>query len=138
MAKKMLIAAVLVTCYVNGVRTDVQPGETVPELSPHDEAELKRMGAVIDPNDEIAEERVQAMVDAHGDAEFAAARRGVMAADASLAAGGPAADPGLGDGAGPASNTLPADQAGDATQQAAAPAAQKPGKAGKAGKGAVG
>lgn len=135
MAKKMLIAAVLVTCYVNGVRTDVQPGETVPELSPHDEAELKRMGAVIDPNDEIAKDRVQSMVDAHGDAEFAAARRGVMAATASLTAGEPAAGDGPADGA--ADTAPPAGQAGDATPQAAAPAAQKPGKAGKAGKGAA-
>lgn len=85
-AKKLLIAAVMVTCFVEGVRTDVQPGETLPELSPHDEAELKRMGAIVDPADEAKADRADAKAAAAGDLEFQAARSAVLAAEESTQA----------------------------------------------------
>lgn len=81
--KKLLIAVVMVTCFVDGVRTDVQPGETLPELSPHDEAELKRMGAITDPADEAKADRAAAKDVAAGDREFQAARSAVLAAEES-------------------------------------------------------
>lgn len=87
MAKKMLIAAVMVTCYVDGKRVDVQPGQPVPELSEHDEAELRRMGAVVDPTDELQEDEAQRDAADQADADFLQARRNVQAADASLTGG---------------------------------------------------
>lgn len=89
--KKLLIAAVMVTCFVAGSRTDVQPGETLPELSPHDEAELKRMGSIVDPADEAKADRADAKVAAAGDQEFQAARSAVLAAEESTQ-GDPAPD----------------------------------------------
>lgn len=89
--KAALIAAVMVTCYVDGVRTDIQPGGELPPLSEHDEAELKRMGAVRDPAEEAAAEAAERKEERDGQREFKAARNKVLAAESSTkdpAAGG--------------------------------------------------
>lgn len=86
MAKKLLIAAVMVTCYVDGVRTDIEPGNPVPELGPHDEAELKRMGALIDPDDTARDAKADAAAERKGAKDFQAARAAVIAAEESTLA----------------------------------------------------
>ena len=42
---KNLIALVATAVMVDGVRTIIQPGEKLPELSPHDARELQQSGA---------------------------------------------------------------------------------------------
>lgn len=83
-AKKALIAAVMVSCFVEGNRVDIQPGEELPELSAHDEAELKRMGAITDPADDAKADRAEARDVAAGNKEFQAARAAVLAAEESI------------------------------------------------------
>lgn len=87
MAKKeeqALIAKVMVTCYVKGVRTDVQPGQELPaDLPEHDIEQLKRMGSIEDPAETAAEERASRRATAKGDSEFQAARTRVLNADES-------------------------------------------------------
>lgn len=123
MAKKMLIAAVMVTCYVDGKRVDVQPGQPVPELNEHDEAELRRMGAVVDPTDELQEDEAKRDAADQADAEFLQARRNVQAAEASLT-----------DGVQQAAQPAGADAPASGAQAAAASAPAKTGKAAKAAK----
>lgn len=81
--KTTLIAAVLVTCYVDGVRRDIQPGEPVPELSPHDEAELKRMHAVVDEDEAAKAARMAAAEERKAGKLFQDARAAVIAAEES-------------------------------------------------------
>lgn len=91
-SKQAFVAAVVVTCYVNGVRTNLQPGDEVPaDLPKHDIEQLLRMKAIRD----VAAEQAQAAdlaaaVDA-AEADFAAARASVQAAAESTAEPAPAA-----------------------------------------------
>lgn len=85
-SKQAFVAAVVVTCYVNGMRTNLQPGDEVPaDLPKHDIEQLLRMKAIRD----VAAEQAQAAdmaaaVDA-AEADFAAARASVQAAAESTA-----------------------------------------------------
>ena len=49
-----LIALVATAVVVGGVRTVIQPGEPLPELSKHDERELLQSGAAENPADTAA------------------------------------------------------------------------------------
>lgn len=70
-----LIALVATAVLINGERTIIQPGETLPDLGKHDERELLRSGAAEDPNATLAQAATEAGAQAAADAEFAAARR---------------------------------------------------------------
>ena len=87
--KVLYIALVMVTCFVDGQRVDVQPGDPVPDLSEHDIAELLRMKAIKDPAAEAAAQKQEAKDEKAAGDEFQAAREAVQAADASIK---PAAD----------------------------------------------
>lgn len=86
-----LIAMVATAVMAGGVRTVIQPGEELPELSPHDTSELLAMGAAQDPAAVAADQAVDAAVAAHAAAEFEAARAAVQAERASIEPAEPAA-----------------------------------------------
>lgn len=81
-----LIAVVAVLMLVDGVRTEVQPGEEVTGLNPHDKAELLRVGAVKDEAVEAADVKSAAADEKKAAQEFAKARKAVQAEQASMAA----------------------------------------------------
>lgn len=81
-----LIALVATAVLVNGVRTIIQPGEALPDLSAHDQRELLRSGAAENPEDTAALAKAEARAQAAAAAEFEAARQQVQQAQASAAA----------------------------------------------------
>lgn len=81
-----LIAMVATAVMVGGVRTVIQPGDELPELSAHDSAELVASGAAQDTTATAAAEKAQAKEEAQAAAEFKAARKRVQAEQASTAA----------------------------------------------------
>lgn len=81
-----LIAVVPVLMLVDGVRTEIQPGEEVTGLSPHDKAELLRVGAIKDEAAEAAGAKGAAAEEKKAAQEFAKARKAVQAEQASLGA----------------------------------------------------
>lgn len=92
-SNQALVAAVIVTCYVNGKRTNLQPGDEVPaDLPEHDIEQLLRMKAVRDVAAEDAQAADIAKAEEAAAADFAAARAAVQAATESTAP--PAADKG--------------------------------------------
>ena len=88
-----LIALVATAVLVDGVRTVIQPGEPLPELSTHDERELLQSGAAENPADTAAQAKADARAKAAADAEFEATRQQVQQAQASTAEDGKQADP---------------------------------------------
>lgn len=87
------IALVIVTCYVDGVRTDLQPGDPLPEdMSEHDITQLKRLGAIEDTQETAAAAKAEAREERKAGSEFQEARAAVKAAVASTSAGAPAGD----------------------------------------------
>lgn len=80
-----LIALVTVALVVDGTRQDFPAGSELPELSAHDTAELKRMGAISDPVEADAAEKVDARAEAKASREFQAERKAIAAAHASTA-----------------------------------------------------
>ena len=85
-----LIAMVATACIVKGVRTIIQPGQALPELTEHDARELTASGAASNPEDDAALTKAAKLEAAQGAAEFAAARKRVTQEQASTAA--PAAE----------------------------------------------
>lgn len=86
-----LIAMVATAVMVDGVRTVIQPGEELPQLSKHDTKELVESGAAQDPAiTAAAEKQAKKEADAAA-AEFEAARSAVKDAQDSTAV--PAAKP---------------------------------------------
>ena len=84
--KQALVAAVVVTCYVDGVRTNLQPGDEVPaDLPKHDIEQLLRMKAIRDVSAEQAEAVDAAKAAKAAEADFATARASVQAAAESTA-----------------------------------------------------
>ncbi len=82
---KQYVAKVIVTTFVDGQRVDIQAGDPVPELNPHDEAQLLRMGA-IEELGAVSDAERQALQDQRaGDKAFQAERDAVIAANASTA-----------------------------------------------------
>lgn len=81
-----LIAMVATACSVNGVRTIIQPGQELPELSEHDAGELTACGAAKNPDDDAALAQAAQREAAQGAAAFAEARQRVTQAQASTAA----------------------------------------------------
>ena len=80
-----LIALVATAVVLGGVRTVIQPGEELPELSKHDERELLQAGAAENPADTAAQAKADARAKAAADAEFKATRQQVQQAQASTA-----------------------------------------------------
>lgn len=84
MTKKTYIAAVVVICHVAGVRTDVQPGQPVPEdLPQHDIEQLLAMKAIVEPDAEAQAEKDAKAAKRTADKPFKDAKAAVQAADAS-------------------------------------------------------
>ena len=81
-----LIALVATAVLVDGVRTVIQPGEELPDLSAHDQRELLQAGAAENPADTAAQAKADARAKAAADAEFEATRQQVQQAQASTAA----------------------------------------------------
>ena len=75
-----LIALVTVAVMVDGKRQEFAPGSELPEINPHDAAELKRMNAVQDMAEEAAAEKAKAKEQAAANKAFKEARAGVLAA----------------------------------------------------------
>lgn len=75
-----LIALVATAVVVGGVRTVIQPGEPLPELSKHDERELLQSGAAENPADTAALAKEDARAAAQTQAEFQAARERALQA----------------------------------------------------------
>lgn len=89
-----LIAMVATAVMVGGVRTVIQPGEELPELSPHDASELLASGAAQDTTATEAEAKAHAKEARAAAAEIEAARERVKAERASTTpAATPAATP---------------------------------------------
>lgn len=84
MSAKQYIAAVLVSCWVEGKRVDIPAGEPVPPLSKHDTEQLLRMKAIRDPEAEAAQAKAADKAEVAAGADFAAAKAAVQAADASI------------------------------------------------------
>ena len=80
-----LIALVATAVLVDGVRTVIQPGEPLPELSAHDERELLQAAAAENPADTAALAKEDARAKAAADAEFEGARQQVRLAQESTA-----------------------------------------------------
>lgn len=78
-----LKALVQVDVMVDGARTSFAPGETLPDLHPHDVAQLKKMGAVEDTVETAAEAKKAAAAERVAGKDFAEARANVLAAEAS-------------------------------------------------------
>ena len=87
----LLIALVATAVVVDGVRTIIQPGQTLPELAPHDERELVQSGAAENPADTAALAKADAHAEAAAQREFQEARERTLAAQASTAVDGDAA-----------------------------------------------
>ncbi|MGQ0711645.1 MAG: hypothetical protein ACT4NV_18075, partial [Rhodoferax sp.] len=82
-----LIACVPIALMVDGQRQEFAAGAELPELSPHDEAELKKTGAIKDLAEEAAAEKAAARDKKKADAAFQRAREDVAAQLAGLDAG---------------------------------------------------
>jgi hypothetical protein len=80
-----LIAMVATAVMLAGVRTVIQPGEELPELTPHDARELTASGAAENQDDKAAQAKADARATKQADAEFAAARERVQQEQASTA-----------------------------------------------------
>lgn len=89
--KRELIAAVALAVMVDGRREVIQPGQTCPDLSEHDTNELLRSGAVVDQSLERAQEHADKKAAADAMADFNAARKRVIAEQASAPQPQPAA-----------------------------------------------
>ena len=82
-----LIALVATAVVLGGVRTVIQPGEELPELSKHDERELLQSGAAENPSDTAALAKADARATAETQAEFQAARERALQERASTNVG---------------------------------------------------
>lgn len=121
MSKAALIALVATAVMVDGVRTVIQAGEELPQLSPHDARELIASGAAENPEDTAALAK-QAKRDAFDEhKEFEAARAKVQEKQESTAS---ASDPVLDDDA--SASSAPS---APASAPVAAPATPAKGKA---------
>ena len=80
---KKLIAMVATAVMVAGVRTVIQPGEELPELTKHDERELLGSGAASNPEDIAAIAQADARAEAATQREFQDARKRATEAQAS-------------------------------------------------------
>lgn len=69
-----LIALVATAVLMDGVRTVIEPGQELPDLSAHDQRELLQAGAAQNPADTAAQEKSAARAAAAAAAEFEAAR----------------------------------------------------------------
>lgn len=80
-----LIAMVATAVMVGGVRTVIQPGEALPDLTKHDERELVSAGAAKSSDADTAQAKSAEREAAAAAAEFEAARKRVLDAQASTA-----------------------------------------------------
>lgn len=70
-----LIALVATAVFVDGVRTVIQPGQPLLDISKHDERELVQSGAAQHPGDQAARDKADAKAVAAAEADFAQARK---------------------------------------------------------------
>lgn len=80
-----LIAMVATAVLIDGVRTVIQPGEALPDLTKHDERELLASGAAQNPDDVDAEQRAADREAQAAGQDFEDARARVQQAAASTA-----------------------------------------------------
>lgn len=80
-----LIAMVATAVMVAGVRTVIQPGEVLPELTKHDEGELLDNGMAMDPEKHAANEKAKKAEEAAALNAFKEAREKVQEAQDSTA-----------------------------------------------------
>lgn len=78
-----LVALVATAVLVDGVRTVIEPGQELPDLSAHDQRELLQAGAAQNPADTAAQAKADARAAAAAAAEFEAARERAQQAQAS-------------------------------------------------------
>lgn len=81
-----LIALVATAVVVDGERKIIQPGQPLPELSPHDARELLHSGAAQDPGTVAKAEEKTRRAQTQANADFAAARKAVRQAKDSTSA----------------------------------------------------
>lgn len=81
-----LIAKVLVAALVGGIRLEFQPGSELPELSPHDIEDLKRMGSIEDLDETAAADKADSRATRKANLDFEQAKRDVAAQLESIAA----------------------------------------------------
>lgn len=112
--QKNLIALVALAVISGGARQTIEPGEPVPELTPHDERELIASGAIQDLDAVAAQEKWDAKTEAAARAVFDRARADVAADVASRTApeAEPAGDAAAGQGGTGAPDAADADSAG--------------------------
>lgn len=79
-----LIAMVATAVLVDGVRTIIQPGQELPDLSEHDTRELTASGAAENQEDKAAQAKADARANKQADADFVAARKRVQQEQAAL------------------------------------------------------
>ena len=70
-----LIALVATAVLINGVRTVIQPGEPLPELSKHDARELVGSGAAEPEGAQAAQQRLAQLQELDAQEDFAEARK---------------------------------------------------------------
>lgn len=80
-----LIAMVATAVVINGVRTVIQPGERLPDLSKHDERELMQSGAAENQEDKDALAKADAAAVEAAEADFAEARKRAQEEEAARA-----------------------------------------------------
>ena len=82
-----LIALVALAVLVDGVRTEIAPGEEVPAdtLSAHDLKELKNMGSIKDEDEEAVAAKKHERAEVAASADFQRERKAIAAANASTA-----------------------------------------------------
>lgn len=91
--KSNLIALVTVIAFINGVRTEIPPGESIPEgLSDHDIRELKAMRAIEDEAERRQERLNEEEDHEDGMRAFQAARERVQLQQSSIAPDAPSGD----------------------------------------------
>ena len=83
---KNLIALVATAVMLDGVRTIIQPGEKLPDLSEHDARELLQSGAAENPADTAALAKADERAQAAAAQEFEDARQRAQQAQASTTA----------------------------------------------------
>ena len=88
-----LIAMVATAVVIEGVRTVIQPGEALPEISKHDERELVQSGAAQHTGDQATLDEANATAVAAAEADFTEARERALDQESARQQANEEADP---------------------------------------------